>query len=35
LDGFYLMERESGLYYPFPTDEELKDRYYQWWRSAV
>ncbi|MFA6092676.1 MAG: sodium-translocating pyrophosphatase [Elusimicrobiota bacterium] len=34
-DGFYLAEQKGGLYFPFPKEEELKDRYYQWWRSAV
>jgi hypothetical protein len=35
MDGLYLMEPKSGLYFPFPMEAELKDKYYEWWRSAV
>jgi hypothetical protein len=35
MDGFYLAEQNTGLYFPFPMESELKDKYYQWWRSAV
>jgi len=35
MDGFYLAEQNTGLFFPFPLEAELKDKYYQWWRSAV
>jgi len=35
MDGFYLARQGDGLYFPFPMESELKDRYYLWWRSAV
>lgn len=35
IDGLYLAEPGAALYFPFPTEAELKDKYYQWWRSAV
>ena len=34
-DGFFVGEKENYLYYPFPSIEELEDRYYYWWRSAL
>ncbi|MBK6881173.1 MAG: hypothetical protein IPO76_09825 [Elusimicrobia bacterium] len=35
MDGLYLASPSASLYFPFPTEAELKDKYYQWWRSAV
>jgi hypothetical protein len=35
MDGLYLAAAGASLYFPFPTEGELKDKYYQWWRSAV
>lgn len=35
MDGLYLSAATAALYFPFPTEGELKDKYYQWWRSAV
>lgn len=35
MDGLYLSAASAALYFPFPTEGELKDKYYQWWRSAV
>ena len=35
MDGLYLAEPGAALYYPFPAEGDLKDKYYQWWRSAV
>ena len=35
MDGFYLAEQSAGLYFPFPQEAELKDKYYSWWRAAV
>ncbi len=32
--GFYVGNGSSLLFYPFPSEEELQDRYYDWWRSA-
>ena len=33
--GFFIGDQESFRYYPFPTIEELEDKYYSWWRSAL
>lgn len=35
MDGLYLSATSAALYFPFPTEGEPKDKYYQWWRSAV
>ena len=34
-DGFFIGEKENYLYYPFPSVEDLEDKYYSWWRSAL
>jgi len=34
-DGFYIGEKDNFLFYPFPSIEELEDKYYNWWRSAL
>ena len=34
-DGFFIGEKETCLYYPFPSIRELEDKYYYWWRSAL
>ena len=34
-DGFFFGEKDNYLYYPFPSIEELEDKYYNWWRSAL
>jgi hypothetical protein len=34
-DGFFIGEKENYLYYPFPSIEDLEDKYYYWWRSAL
>lgn len=34
-DGFFIGEKENFLYYPFPSIEDLEDKYYYWWRSAL
>jgi hypothetical protein len=34
-DGFFIGEKENYLFYPFPSIEELEDKYYYWWRSAL
>ena len=34
-DGFFIGDREQYLYYPFPSIEDLEDKYYYWWRSAL
>ena len=33
-NGFFLGSHEDLFYYPFPSEEDLKNRYYDWWRSA-
>jgi len=32
--GFFLGEGDRLNWYPFPSMDELKERYYSWWRSA-
>ncbi|KPK83906.1 MAG: hypothetical protein AMS27_11515 [Bacteroides sp. SM23_62_1] len=34
-DGFYFGDQKDFLFYPFPSVEELEDKYYSWWRSAL
>lgn len=34
-NGFFIGEMNNYLYYPFPSIEELEDKYYYWWRSAL
>jgi hypothetical protein len=34
-EGFFIGEKDKYLYYPFPSIEELEDKYYYWWRSAL
>lgn len=33
--GFYIGDRDRLFYYPFPTEQELEEKYYTWWRSAT
>jgi hypothetical protein len=32
--GFYLGGEKELRFYPFPAQEDLQSRYYEWWRSA-
>lgn len=32
--GIFLGSNKEILFWPFPTEEELKSRYHEWWRSA-
>ena len=32
--GFYLGDQTGAKLYPFPTLDELDDKYHAWWRSA-
>lgn len=34
-NGFFVGDQENYLYFPFPSTEELEDKYYSWWRSAL
>ncbi|MCK4751197.1 MAG: hypothetical protein KAT15_29260 [Bacteroidales bacterium] len=34
-EGFFVGDKESYLYYPFPSPEELENQHYSWWRSAL
>ena len=34
-DGFFIGDQETFIFYPFPSSEELEDKYYSWWRSAL
>ncbi|MFC2137308.1 hypothetical protein ACFLTE_03960 [Bacteroidota bacterium] len=33
-NGFFIGDEKQLLYYPFPSQEELKEKYYSWWKSA-
>ena len=33
-DGFYLGDRATLKFYPFPTRDQFGDEYHAWWRSA-
>ena len=32
--GFYLGDQTGAKFYPFPTPDDLDDKYHTWWRSA-
>ena len=34
-NGFFIGEKDNYVYYPFPSIEDLEDKYYYWWRSAL
>ena len=34
-DGFFVGDQNNFLYFPFPSREDLEDKYYSWWRSAL
>lgn len=34
-DGFFIGDQKTLIFYPFPTVEELEEKYYTWWRSAL
>jgi hypothetical protein len=34
MNGFFVGARESFLYYPYPSIQELNETYHVWWRSA-
>lgn len=33
-NGFFIGDNNEMIYYPFPSEEELNDKNYAWWRSA-
>jgi hypothetical protein len=33
-NGFFVGDKDKMLFYPFPTQQELENEYYAWWRSA-
>jgi hypothetical protein len=33
--GFFVGDQEDYLYYPFPGPNELEEKHYSWWRSAL
>lgn len=33
--GFYVGDKDSILYFPFPSVDELETNHYEWWRSAT
>ncbi len=34
-NGFFLGNKDKFIFYPFPSKEELEEKYHTWWRSAV
>lgn len=34
-NGFFVGDQNTLLYYPLPTQEELQEKYYPWWRSSL
>ncbi len=34
-NGFFVGDNENLLYYPIPSIEEMTNKYYAWWRSAL
>jgi len=32
--GFFVGDKETMIFYPFPSKEELEEKHYAWWRSA-
>ena len=33
--GFFVGDQDELAYYPMPSEEELNDKHYQWWKSAL
>ena len=33
-NGFFIGDAKELLFYPFPSMDELKEKYYSWWKSA-
>jgi hypothetical protein len=33
-NGIYLGNQDELVYFPLPSLEELRGKYYRWWRSA-
>ncbi len=34
-NGFFIGNKKKLLYFPLPTEKELVEKHYQWWRSAT
>ena len=34
-NGFFIGDQSQMYYYPFPSKEELEEKYYPWWKSAL
>jgi len=34
-NGFFVGDQNEFYYYPFPSKEELEEKYHSWWRSAL
>jgi len=32
--GIFVGNQDELAYYPLPSRDELRDKYYRWWRSA-
>lgn len=33
-NGFFVGDKDEMIYYPFPSQKELEEKHYAWWRSA-
>ncbi len=33
--GFFVGDQDNLAYYPMPSEKELNDKHYQWWKSAL
>jgi len=33
--GFFIGKKNQYLFYPFPSEQELENKHYSWWRSAL
>jgi hypothetical protein len=34
-DGFFVGDRKRTIFYPFPSVDNLENKYYHWWKSAL
>ena len=33
--GFFVGDQDDMAYYPMPSEKELNDKHYPWWKSAL
>jgi hypothetical protein len=34
-NGFFIGDANTVIFYPFPSKQELDEKYHSWWRSAL